>query len=451
MKTHGVLSVLIGTLLVLSAAAGVASAEVNNSTDGSKGSGFGVTPVKIEFNDPALLRGQSYEGQFRLNNQFAETLTVTTATQGTIADWLTLAPANPFTVAPGTTKVLKVTLAVPSDAGNGDYAGSVRIQAKSSGSPSGSGASVNMELVPAVVAKVGGVETLRFSLESARVLDSEAGKSVSFVVDVINTGNVRAAPSFDIQVMDAEGDTVLVEQIAGNEVPASGHASLGLKTVGGLSVGEYEASIALNSDGDTTPHRGLLFKVVPAGTLALSEGKQGSLASLTADKTVKPNGVAKIAATFANTGAKDILNAKLNAEISLDGERVAVLASEPVVIPAGTESELEMFWTAGQAGVYSVKAWATFDGLKSASKDATITVSEAASGATDGSGANVGSGTGATGGSGSTGAGSSGTGSSGGQSEESGESGKPIPGPALIEVLAIAALAGYGHARRTKK
>ncbi|MBI4392729.1 MAG: hypothetical protein HY556_02890 [Euryarchaeota archaeon] len=444
MKSATIMTQLALALVTMLAATSLAAAQTNNATNSTgNGSGFGVTPVELEFTDPALLRGQAYEGQFRLNNQFDETLTITTEPQGVMASWISVNPANPFTISPGTARILKVTLTVPADAANGDYAGAVRIHAQSGGSPAGSGASVNMELVPAITAKVGGVETLRFSLEAAKIADAEADKPLSVIVDVINTGNVRAAPSFDVQVYDENGDSVLVETIQGSSVPASGHATQAPRTVKGLPVGEYEATVALSENGDLAPFRGLLFKVVPAGTLSLSEGKQGSFVSLDADRAVKPNGLAKLSAAFKNTGAKDIINAKLNAEISLDGERIAVITSDPVFVPAGEEMEIPMYWTAGEAGTYKVTGWVTFDGLKSVSKDVEILVSSTASGSTDGSGSKSNT---------MTGGSNDSTGSK--ASDDSGKSsdqGARTPGLGLLEALSVAAVAGIAFGRRSRK
>lgn len=336
------------------------------------GSGFGVSPVTLEFD--GLLRGESYSGELRLQNQFDDDVVVTATPQGDLASWMKTSPMSPFRIPAGTTKIVTVTLDVPADAANGDYLGGLRLQAAGA-QPTGSGSSVNMELVPAVRATVGGVQRTGFSLEGARILTSEEHRGISFVVDLINTGNVRGAPELRFTAKDGSGAEVLAETVKAQTVAAGGHAAQALSTAEGLPVGEYVGSVALASGGAARAN--LPFKIVPAGTLALSEGKSGELVSVDVDPAVKPGRVAKVAAVFKNTGTKDILAAKANFEILLGSERIAVLASDPVVVPAGQQAELPAYWTPDAPGLYTVQAWVAFDGLKTETRTANMDAGEA--------------------------------------------------------------------------
>lgn len=334
------------------------------------GSGFGVSPVDLAFD--GLLRGESYARELRLQNNFAEDLVVVATPRGDVATWTTTSPASPFTVPAGEAKIVTVTLTVPEDAANGDYAGGLRLQAASGRAPEGSGSAVNMELVPTIHASVGGDQRVAFSLEGARALDSEESKPVRFMVDIINLGNVRGAPDVVVVAVDADGKEALRATVASATVPAGGHATQALQTPGGLPVGEYVARVALASGGPA--REGLAFKVVPAGNLALSDGKAGEIAAIDVDDGARAGLPVKIAAVFRNTGAKDVLAAKATYEILRDGTRVAVLTSDPLVVPAGRDGALEAYWTPTAPGTYTIHATVAYDGLKTAAKTATLPV-----------------------------------------------------------------------------
>lgn len=341
----------------------------------AQGGGFGVTPVEMRLVDPPLLRGQEYQGTFRLQNRLSEPLQVTATPQGALAPWLTLEPAGAFAVPAGATKELAVKVQVPADAANGDYAGAVRIVAAGDGDgPSGSGASVSMELVPAILARVGGTETVRFALEDARVGPAEAGKPLAVVAGVVNSGNVRSAPSFVLEVRDAEGAEALSETLRGQPMAPGTAMAQALRTTKALPEGAYEATLSLVGSGQAV--RGLTFDVAPAGTTPEDAAKEGVLEALRAEagKAGRP---LKISATFQNVGDAAVQAARVTVEVFRGGERVAVARSDPAVVPAGASRELAVFWTPAKAGAYTLQGWVDYDGLRAGPLGAAMRVAQA--------------------------------------------------------------------------
>lgn len=339
--------------------------------------GVGVTPVELSFAAP-LLRGNSYTGELRLQNAFEETVTISASPLGDVAPWVHVEPTGLFTIAPGTTRTLLAVITVPADAANGDYLGALALRVKRADLSDGSGASVDMELKPAIRVKVDGSEVRAFALEDARVADAEEGTPPSVIVKVVNRGNVRAVPSFKVVVRDATGALVREDALTATPVAPGGGESLTIPLASALSAGEYEATVALAKDGPTTALDAGAFKVVAAGALAASDGKAGTLTGLGADGKPAVGSILRIAAVFKNTGVRGADAAKLTAEILLEGERVAVVTSDPVVVPAGQTAEITAFWTPEKPGAYVLKGSITYDGLKTETREASLRVAGSA-------------------------------------------------------------------------
>ncbi|HVL48109.1 MAG TPA: hypothetical protein VM889_06095 [Candidatus Thermoplasmatota archaeon] len=416
---------LIAALLAALVAAPLV-APFASAQDTAGGGGFAISPAELRVPN-ALLRGGYYEATMRLQNSHDHAVTITPSGAGAIASWIRTDPAEPFSMAPATSRTLRVMVTVPEDAANGPYEGAVRIDISGHGAPTetGSVASVNMAFAPAVKLSVSGDQVRRLAFERARVLDAEAGQPVTFVFDVVNTGNVRAAPSFAVAIEDAEGRKVHEETLKGLEIAPGVRSAIALKTSRGLAVGAHEATAALVADGEPRPREGLAFEIHPAGTLSRSEGKSGQLAGLSADARPRAGSLVKVTGVFASDSTRAIDAARLVGEVSRDGARVALLAGDGLAVLPGTSRPLDAYWTPTEPGVYRVKVWATYDGLETEAREIDLIVEPPAGGKVPPTGAGT-------------------TDASGASAQKP----KGIPGPGALAILGLAGAAAWAIRRR---
>lgn len=330
--------------------------------------GFGVTPVRLDFTNPGLIRGGGSEGSLRIQNWFSEATEVTVTPQGPMADWITFDPAPPFIVPADSSRPLLVKVAVPENVENGDYSGLLKIRATGTEQPDGSGAAISVEVVPAIKIKVGGEQILRFAAEKVGIQDVNDGSAVALNADVMNRGNVASAPSFHILVKDAAGTTVVDKPVTGDAVAPGSRASQSIPLESALNPGLYTATATLmNAMDGTASFEKLEFRILPQGMIAGSDESQVSGEFVGA--TVEPRNanvgeIAAVVAQFRNTGPVEIRDAKLTAEIFRDGRRVAVVTSDALRIPAGGMVDLEAFYTPTASGDHVANAYVTYDGFR---------------------------------------------------------------------------------------
>jgi len=361
-------------LLVLTAFAAAAAAGPTTSATASEAGAFGVTPVELKFQTPGLLRGSQVEGIFHVQNRQAQDLLVTAAPDGAAASWITVDPSGAFLVPAGDARDVKVKVTVPADAANGDYVSYLRIRAAPPGSFEGSGSSVAMELVPAVRLRVGGEQQFSLSFDSLDVKEAEAGRPLALLARLVNTGNVRAEPLLELTVRDDDGNLVMSETMAlGALAPREGLEAPLLTKNTIPRAGSYDVTATLKAAGGSFGDRAKSFEAVAAGA-SKARFKSGLLAGLEADEEAEAGSPVKVAALFKNNGAERIDSAVMKGEVFLNGKRVALLASDPLMVAQGTEEALEAFWTPKSGGVYRIEASVTYDGMKTALKSIMVTV-----------------------------------------------------------------------------
>ncbi|MFA5861019.1 MAG: hypothetical protein WDA16_04930 [Candidatus Thermoplasmatota archaeon] len=334
--------------------------------------GFGVTPVELSFTTPDLTRGGSSEGTLRVQNNFHAPTTVKVTTSGDIAQWLKVDVAE-FVMPADSARQITVRVAVPASAANGDYAGSLRIRATGTGAPDGSGASTNLELLPAIKVSVGGDQVIRFSVEKVRVPDVLPRTPVTLRIDLLNRGNVRAVPGIDLTILDEDGNVALHENLVGEAIEPGAQATEVLKTTGTLPDGSYTAKGVLDhpvSDAALLP---VTFEVSP--NVGAPPPPQGSMTSLTHEMVIPTVQLATFTAHFENTGASDIQGAKLTVEILRDGTRIAVAQSDPLRVSSGRDVDLDAFYTPNQPGLFTARGYVTYDGIRTLAEESPLTVS----------------------------------------------------------------------------
>ncbi len=375
-------------LAVIVLAAPTVAAAASAESAGS----FGVSPVRLTFTEPSLLRGASAEGTLTIQNGFHEPTDVTLKPEGELAKWVSVdEPA--FTMNGDTSRSLKVRVNVPADAANGLYEGLLHIRAVGTGSPSGSGASINVEVLPAIQIRVGGEQVIAFAAERVHIEDRAPGAAIILTADTLNRGNVRAAPAFDVVIQDKNGAVVLKERVEGTRIEPSGTATQPFVLSSGLPVGAYTATATLEAAQSQAMFTALTFDVFEgAGAAAPIAPPSGVLVSLMAEKDIQVGSPAAFIARFLNDGGVAVTSAQMTVEISKDGRRVDIIKSDALRAEPGQSIDLEAFFRPTNTGAYTYKGHVTYDGVRTAIAEGAFKLggtTTTASGGSNAQGANV--------------------------------------------------------------
>lgn len=337
--------------------------------------GFGVTPAQLDFTDPPLMRGSVAEGTLRVQNRDSSPTLVTVAPGGALAAWLSVDAPSEFTLDAGATRTLRVEVAVPATAPNGDHSGYLRLRARGTGEPSGSGATTQVELLPTVRVRITGDQVVAFALEQATIEDPAPDAPLLVRADIVNRGNVREAPRLDLVLRTREGAEVFRESLTAAPIPPAQKERVEVATTRGLASGLYTAVLSLSAEQgggkpisiDLEARRGGA-SANPALTPA------GDLVEVVTPPRATPGTLASFVARFANDGTAPIASAKLTVEVFRGDERIAVVTSDPLRAPVGETLDLEAFWEPGSPGEHTLKAYVTYDGIRTPVRQATFLV-----------------------------------------------------------------------------
>jgi hypothetical protein len=339
---------------------------------------LGVTPPQVDLLDAQ--RGEGYEVQVEVQNQFDTPTEVTLTPLGETGNWTTSDPASGFQVPARTNQAITLTIAVPGDAPNGLHTGFLQLIAEPKEQPTGSGFALRYAVAVVLNVTVGGEAVVKLRWSDAEANDVEQGSMPDVAVLVRNEGNVRATPSATARILAPDGATLLLT--GQGELEEAGDAGqLGLRPGQTATVRfrfdgaplaarsePYRAELRSTGPGELAER--LPFHVVPVGTL----GKEGALRFLAHEPWVDPGKPVKVTAVFENTGQALISAAKFTGEVSLDGQLVAVLDTDALVVPAGRSANLSAFFTPAEPGVYAIRGQVTFDGFTSEPNDSLLNV-----------------------------------------------------------------------------
>lgn len=345
------------------------------AVDAAASGGFGVTPVRLDFTDPPLLRGSVAEGGLRLQNSDATPTFVTLVPEGALADWVTIDGPSELTLEPGSTRTLRVSVAVPTTAPNGEHAGHLRIRARGSGEPAGSGATTQVELLPAIRVLVTGEQVVAFTLEQVAIEDPAIDAPVVVAAEILNRGNVRETPRLDVLVRDATGREVLRETLTAHPIAPATKQRVELATSRGLPQGLYTARVSLPAELGGEGSFSIDIESRRGGaTTGPALTPAGDLVDLEMPEGATPGALASFVARFANDGTAPIASAKLTLEVFRGEERVAVVTSDALRAGVGETLALDAFWEPDAPGEHTLKAYVTYDGIRTPVRQAAFLV-----------------------------------------------------------------------------
>jgi hypothetical protein len=338
--------------------------------------GIYVYPAEIKFDD--VLRGGDY---FRtvgvVNNNDSDT-NYRFETNGEMAQWLSFVDSEdrttivPSLLVPAHSegRVL-ARVHVPSDVPNGTYkAGAVVLATVSAGTQSGSGSTVNIGAQIAIEANVTGTQQLAGSLLDMTVTDTEVGLPLDIRSRFQNSGNVVISPQIGVTVLNNKAATIDQKTFADQAIyPNEIKTILSQWDTSNALPGDYVGHVTVNFGGLDLGGRDLPFKIFQRGTLT----RQGTLETLKLANRPDPGGLAKIEATVVNTG-------QIESKMVFVGEffrgstLVKAVTSLEGRVARGESGTIEIYLDVPQAGKYTLKGKANFEGKESEVKELTFRV-----------------------------------------------------------------------------
>lgn len=335
--------------------------------------GIGAAPAIIELED--ALRGGEYTNLLTVFNREESDLVAEVTGEGEAGQWASLHPLDDETAtldsisvpANSQTRVfLRIT--VPPDAPNGPHKGSIGLQTVAPEGEGDGGATVGVSV--ALTVNVTGTQNLTGEILDMSTDDVEVGYPLRIRTTFHNTGNVKAQPDIRLQVKDSLGTVVAETSYANTTVDPGQTQNIQSEwDTTGTQAGDYVAGVSILLGDQAIDIRDLPFKILPTGTLT----RQGDLKSLTLENEPYANGVAKIVATFRNTGQIDT-RATFLGEVYHMSAIIDTVSSQELLVEPRQSIALDAFADVQEAGTYTVKGKVNYEGKETESKELTFAV-----------------------------------------------------------------------------
>jgi len=315
---------------------------------------IGVSPGRVVFDN--LLQSGYAERTVTISTNSEEILAGTARPRGDIASWITFNPdSSDFQISKSDPYKLKVVVQPPEDIPNGNYSGSIEFVTDTIGSVSGrAGGIVKAAVTQLINVEVSGNEIIECRAGAFSIKDTELGFPLEFSATVINDGNVRLNPTFtfDFQNQFQEG-TILEEELIGQEVLPTTESKIIGRIDQNLDVGQYWVN-ALAEECDTK--QVLTFSIVEKGGII----DKGFLKSIFNKPWVSVGETVEFVIRFANQGQRDV-SAIFKGTIRLDDKIVEVIETEEVIVSAGTEEDISVFYSPIESGRHVLSGRVTYN------------------------------------------------------------------------------------------
>lgn len=338
--------------------------------------GLSVFPVSLEF--PDTFRGGEYVATVGILNSSDIESTFRFEKAGNAAQWLTITDAADRTrevpelvVGPRERGQVVAKLAVPREAANGDYRGTVTVLRSqgSSGDPAAKGSAVSIGAQLPLSVRVTGTQRLEGSVADVSLSEVEVALPLETVVAIQNSGNVVVVPEISVSVATAGGPSASQKFAEETIYPGETKRVPTRLDTSKLTPGEYTARVQVTfgtKDLGTTEKR---FTLHPRGTLT----RRGTLESLALTSAPEAGGTAKVVARIRNTGQIDS-KALFIGELYRGSTLVKAITGIERSVARGDEVPLEVFVDIPSNGDYRLTGKVSFEGNESEPKELTFRV-----------------------------------------------------------------------------
>jgi hypothetical protein len=282
---------------------------------------------------------------------------------------------------------------VPSEAGNGDYTGIVRVITNGQeGEFQGAGASVTIGAEASVSVAVSGTQRLGGSLVDTLISDTEVGQPLRVQAIFRNDSNVTVRPELTFSLSPAVGaeggrvsvpaeatvlgpDTTEMDQTYPDETATLVHEV----ATDNLEPGSYFAHVSLSFASFDAGAMDVPVEIHPRGTLT----RQGTLLGLKLLNQPIAGGAAKVEATFLNTGQIDS-HAVFVGELYRGSDLLTAVTGLEKLVPSNQQDSLEIFLDIPSDGSYVLKGRVSFEGKETDPQELTFDVGAASRSGTSG-------------------------------------------------------------------
>lgn len=339
--------------------------------------GIAVYPVKIDLKD--ALRGAQYLRTVTVANAGDSDLVVQFIPDGQNGSWMSVRDQKDSTkvLQQGTAPAQSQTqfllqIAVPANAANGSYTGSIGFQvARSDASGGSSGMGVTVGIAASVDVTVTGTQNLSGVVSNLSVDQAEIDQPpVRLRFQFKNDGNVEARPVAHWQIED-QTRTVVGDVNYQDTVVQPGHLDniVSEWDQTGKPAGKYVVSATITLGDRTLTQGNLDLEILPRGTLTRS----GKLENVTIEGTPVSGTLAKVVARFRNTGQIDT-HAIFTVELDKGDQVLQAVQSEDRLVTVGELALIPVDVPVKDAGQYRLKGSVNYGGKVTESQEVTFSV-----------------------------------------------------------------------------
>jgi hypothetical protein len=327
---------------------------------------LGVSPASFTFEN--TLRGgfATYEGL--LSTGDAGSLRVSYDVVGENSDWIQVDLGDAL-LSKDKPLSFDVTVRPPEDAANGEYSAKIRFFLATGFTGQEVESRIFTGLSVDVYFSVTGEEHVDCVIGGVSVSDAEEDRPLELYLTVKNNGNVRVKPKIDIAILDQSKETLMyTESFYADEVLPTTKKQILKEVDYDLIKSQYWMQV---SSEDCSGSDFLTFNIVGFGEVY----DLGEIVRMeTPDVPVKGE-LVPVQAFFKNTGAR-VVNAKLRAIVSLDGNVVAVLESDELQVKPDEVVDLEAYFRPELQGNYVIKSQVLYNNKLTYEKSNNLVVSE---------------------------------------------------------------------------
>jgi hypothetical protein len=341
------------------------------------GISIGVSPGLISIDN--LLRDGYAEKIVTISSSISEEVNAHFEVDGEVKDWLTFEPANPnFKISKEKPYILRIIVQPPSDAPMRIHTGEISFITDSVASVEGGiGSSVRAAIMSRIELKITDKQIVQCRGGGLSFLDTEIGMPLVFQANVINDGNVRLEPVFDIEIWDqARKNIVYVNTITGKSVSPTTQDTFEIKLPNDLSIGQYWVNMVLRT-ADTN-ERGCwisdfsTFSVYEKGAII----DRGILENVSTKVWATVGEIVEVVAVFRNAGERSV-DAKFTGTVTNEDRIVNLLESETLRVAPGEVARLTTYFTPQTEGRYMVTGKVLYNNKLTFEKGSVVNVTTA--------------------------------------------------------------------------
>jgi len=310
---------------------------------------LGVNKVIMRYDN--VLKNGYAENSFVVSSGAPQDILVYYEARGDIAKWVRFEPGDqPITLGGEGQREVKVIVEPPEDARAEVYTGKILISTGALGDVQGNmGTSIVVAFEVNIIVNITDTQILTCTAGGYDLLDAEIGKDLLLRSTVVNTGNVRLRPAFEISILDKNQEYELLDLnvSSDDELLPTTSSNIEAKVNNDLEPGQYWAYISSPQCG---PGKDLVtFSVLEKGGISDS----GELVRIENEPWAQTAEKVPVNVYFRNRGSRTV-SAQFKGVATKDGKVVKILESEIQDVDPSDVAIFEIFFEPETLGQYKI-------------------------------------------------------------------------------------------------